>query len=59
MTSVETSCEQLGKGLGPEFQETQPEVLNHRHSQYFATDSISNEIIVVPGSNSKLKGELN
>lgn len=59
MTSVETSCEQLGKGLGLEFQETQPEVLNHSHSQYFATDSISNEIIVVPGSKSKLKGELN
>lgn len=59
MTSVKTSCEQLGKGLGPEFQKTQPEVLNHTHSQCFATDSISNEIIIVPGSNNKLKGELN
>lgn len=59
VTSVKTSCEQLGKGLGPEFRETQPEVSNHTHSQCFAIDSISDEIIIFPGSNSKLKGELN
>lgn len=59
MTSVKTSCEQLGKRLGLESQETQPEVLNYTRSQCFATDSVSNKIITVPGSNSKQKGELN